>query len=128
MSRPEARDRALLALYEMDQRRFDAPDVSGLSPKATRLVLGVMAHLEQIDAEIARLSTHWRPERMPVVDRAVLRLGAYELLHTAETPPAVVLAEATRLASTFSTEKSAPFVNGVLAALAGEVAATQADG
>lgn len=120
MSRPEARDGALVALYEMEQRGFETPDVTGLSPKATRLVLGVMSHLDGIDAEISRLSTHWRPERMPVVDRSVLRLGVYELLHTPETPPGVVLSEATRLASTFSTDKSAPFVNGVLAALATE--------
>lgn len=122
MNRPEARDRALTALYEMEQRQLETPDVAGLPPKATRLALGALAHLEEIDAAIARLSTHWRPERMPIVDRSVLRLGVYELLHEPDTPPGVVLAEAARLASIYSTDKSAPFVNGVLAALAAELA------
>jgi N utilization substance protein B len=55
---------------------------------------------------------------MPVVDRAILRLGLYELRHEPETPVAVVVSEAVRLAKTYSTEKSGAFVNGVLAALA----------
>jgi N utilization substance protein B len=54
---------------------------------------------------------------MPVVDRAILRLGLYELLYVTDTPPAVVVAEAVRLAKLFGTEKSGVFVNGILAAL-----------
>lgn len=118
----EPRDRALRALYEAERRRLDAPDASELTGKAARLVEGVRAHLEEVDATIERLSTRWRPERMPVVDRAVLRLGVYELLYE-DTPANVVLAESARLASSYSTEKSAPFVNGVLSTLADEVAA-----
>lgn len=147
MSHLEARDRALWALYEAERRRLadvdldpaherlvgdelgfdDAASEAG-SPaaeahqKAVRLAEGVMANLAAIDAHILRLSTNWRPERMPPVDRAVLRLATYELLHEPATPPGVVLSEAARLAATYSTAKSAPFVNGVLAALADELA------
>ena len=115
----EPRDRALRALYEAERRGLEEPDVSELAGKARRLVEGVSGNLAEIDGAIARLSTRWDPERMPVVDRSVLRLGVYELLHT-DTPPNVVLSEAARLASAYSTEKSAPFVNGLLSALAAE--------
>lgn len=115
----EPRDRALWALYEAERRSLEQPDTSELSGKALRLVDGVTTNLEEVDATIARLSTRWEPERMPVVDRAVLRLAVYELLHT-DTPTNVVLSEAARLASSYSTERSAPFVNGLLSAAAGE--------
>ncbi len=122
----EPRDRALQALYEAERRGLEAPDTDGMTGKALRLTEGVTANLEDVDATIARLSTRWDPERMPVVDRTVLRLGVYELLHE-DTPPNVVLSEAARLASAYSTQKSAPFVNGVLSALVDERARTTAD-
>ena len=120
MTHAEPRDRALQALYEADQRGEGPLDAEELTGKAGRIVEGVAENLEVIDATIAAKSERWRPERMPVIDRAVLRIGVYELLFEPETPDAVVLAEAARLASSFSTEKSAPFVNGVLGAVAGD--------
>ena len=115
----EPRDLALEALYEADQR--DAIDLpTDLPAKAARLVEGVLTHLAELDREIDAASEHWRVARMPVVDRAILRLGLYELRHEPETPRAVVMAEAVRLAKTYSTERSGAFVNGVLAALAGD--------
>ena len=113
----EPRDLALEALYEADQRDL-THTTADLPPKAARLVEGVLSHLRELDAEIDAASEHWRVARMPVVDRAILRLGLYELRHEPETPVAVVVSEAVRLAKIYSTEKSGAFVNGVLAALA----------
>lgn len=113
----EPRDLAVQALYEADQRELTVGPID-LPPKAARLVAGVLAHVDELDRDIDAASEHWRVQRMPVVDRAILRLGLYELRYEPETPAAVVVAEAVRLAKTFSTERSGAFVNGVLAALA----------
>jgi len=113
----EPRDRALQALYQAD-RTGDPGDLSELPPKARRLVEGVLAEVEELDAAIASVSDHWSIERMPVVDRAILRLGLYELRHVPSVPTAVVVNEAVRLAKTYSTQRSGVFVNGVLASLA----------
>ena len=112
----EPRDQALQTLYELDQRQSTAVP-QDLGTKARRLVIGVLEHRAELDAEIDAASRNWRVDRMPVVDRAVLRLGAYELFHEKETPVGVVLNEAVRLAKLYSTEKSGAFVNGVLASL-----------
>ncbi|HEY7565523.1 MAG TPA: transcription antitermination factor NusB [Acidimicrobiia bacterium] len=119
----EPRDLVVQALYEADQRE-DADPRPDLPSKAARLLRGVLAHLDELDREIDAVSEHWRVPRMPVVDRAILRLGLYELRYEPETPPAVVVAEAVRLAKLFSTERSGAFVNGVLAALA-EISRTE---
>jgi N utilization substance protein B len=113
----EPRDLALEALYEADQRELTEVGES-LPPKAARMVAGVLRHVAELDADIDRASEHWRLARMPVVDRAILRLGLYELRYEQDTPIGVVMSEAVRLAKTYSTEKSSAFVNGVLAALA----------
>ena len=113
----EPRDLAVQALYEADQLDMSTRR-EGLPPKAARLVAGVLEHVRELDREIDQASDHWRVQRMPVVDRAILRLGLYELRYETDTPAAVVVAEAVRLAKTFSTERSGAFVNGVLAALA----------
>lgn len=115
--RTEPRDRALQALYEVDQRRGARPDEE-LSGKARRLVEGVLEHQTELDRTLEETSNRWRVERMPPVDRAILRLGLFELRYEPATPVAVVLSEAVRLAKTYSTEKSGAFVNGVLGALA----------
>jgi N utilization substance protein B len=115
----EPRDLALQALYEADQRHLSVEQaVEGLPPKASRLVTGVLGHLDELDVAIDAAADRWRVSRMPVVDRAVLRLGLYELRHEPGTPTAVVLDEAVRLAKAYSTERSGQFVNGVLAKLA----------
>jgi N utilization substance protein B len=84
---------------------------------AKELVLGVEAHRAGIDARIAAHARNWRLERMAAVDRNVLRLAAYELLHTA-TPRSVVIDEAVELAREFGSEPSPAFINGVLDAIA----------
>ncbi len=120
MSRPEAREQALSAIYAADQRSAEAPDVSGLSARATALAEGVWAARADLDGALDAASTRWRVERMPPIDRNVLRLALYELRNRPDTPVAVVINEAVELAKQFSTEKSGSFVNGVLAKLAKE--------
>jgi N utilization substance protein B len=81
---------------------------------ANALVLGYGRVSEAIDETIRSVSKHWRLERMSRVDRNVIRLGAFELLHMAEIPRRVTLNEAVELAKRFGNEESASFVNGVL--------------
>jgi N utilization substance protein B len=81
------------------------------------MVEGVTKHQVDLDATITQASRGWRVERMPMVDRCVLRLAVYELTFT-DTPVAVVIDEAVEIAKTYSTERSGRFVNGVLGAIA----------
>jgi N utilization substance protein B len=90
-----------------------ASDIARLDEYARALVIGVATRLAEIDGVIERFSRRWTVQRMPVVDRNVLRLATYELLHEA-TPPAVVIDEALELAKLLSTDNSGRFVNGVL--------------
>ena len=113
----EAREAALSALYEASQRDTD-PEVEALGARAARMVEGVWEAREALDAAIAEVSHRWRPERMPPVDLTVLRIALWELREAPDTPVAVVISEAVRLAKEFSTEGSGRFVNGVLAKLA----------
>jgi len=116
---PEPRDLALIALYEADQRRLPHAELDADYPaKAARLVRGVEDHLAELGSAIDGVSTRWRVARMPPVDRAILRLGLYELRFEKRTPIGVILAEAVRLARTYSTERSSAFVNGILSQLA----------
>lgn len=115
----EPRDLALTALYEADQRGLQSAEIdSSLPAKAARLIRGVSDHRVELDAAIDGVSTRWRVARMPPVDRAILRLGLYELRYETKTPMAVVVSEAVRLAKLYSTERSGAFVNGILAKLA----------
>ena len=115
MSKASARDQALGALYTADLIG-SAPDTDRLSGRATRFAAGVWDNREALDAEIAAAATGWRVERMPVVDRNIIRLALYEL-RNGETPVGVVVSEAVKMAKRFSTERSGAFVNGVLAKL-----------
>ena len=115
MSR-DSRVEAFGAVYAADATG-DAPNTVGLSARAKRLAEGTWEHRIELDAELGRVASGWRVERMPAVDRAVLRLALYELRNT-ETPVAVVISEAVELAKKYSTGRSGAFVNGVLAALA----------
>jgi N utilization substance protein B len=81
---------------------------------ADTVVRGVAGELAGLDARITAASSHWRIERMARVDRNVLRLGTWEILHSADVPRAVILDEAVELAKEFGTEESSAFVNGVL--------------
>ncbi|MCL4839158.1 MAG: transcription antitermination factor NusB [Thermoanaerobaculia bacterium] len=92
-------------------RLVEAPEALA---HALRLVAGTVAHLEEIDALIRRQAEHWRLERMPPVDRNVLRLAIYELLCEVEVPKLVVVDEAVDLAKKYGAEQSGRFVNGLL--------------
>lgn len=118
MSRPEARSAAVQALYAADSLGAP-PDTTGLAHRPAEMVSGVVAHADEIDAVISRIAKGWRIERMPLVDRNVLRLGVYELLHT-DTPVGVVVSEAVEIAKQYSTSRSGVFVNGVLGKLVQE--------
>ena len=84
---------------------------------ARALFQGSLAEREKIDPLIRQHTEHWRLERMAAIDRNLLRLAVYELLHTPDTPPAVVINEALELAREFSTGESVEFINGVLDAV-----------
>jgi N utilization substance protein B len=111
----EPRERAFAALYQADQLRTDR--IEGLTGRAARLALGTLQHVEEIDRLIDGAAEHWTVDRMPAVDRALLRLAIYELAHEPDTPTAVVLNETVRIAKEYSTENSGRFINGVLATI-----------
>ena len=123
-ARSKARKRALDVLFEADQRgrdplatlqewsdRADPP----VPAYADVLVRGVAEHAPRIDEVLAGYTTDWPLERLPSVDRAVLRLATFELLWSSEVPRAVAIDEAVELAKSLSTDASPAFVNGVLA-------------
>jgi N utilization substance protein B len=113
VSKAPARDQALSALYAADVTG-SAPDLTGISARAARYVSGTWEDREIIDAAISAAAIGWRIERMPAVDRNVIRLALHEL-RSGDTPVGVVVSEAVNLAKRFSTERSGAFVNGVLA-------------
>jgi N utilization substance protein B len=122
-ARSKARKRAVDILYEADLRGLNAVSLLAervaladppVSDYAIDLVEGVTTCRDRLDEILRRYSEGWTLERMPGVDRAVLRLGLYELLHREDVPPAVAIDEAVELAKTLSTEESPRFVNGVL--------------
>ncbi len=116
MTPGESREQALQVLYAADALGA-APDLEGVTAKAAMLAEGVWEHREELDAMIASRARGWRVERMPAVDRTLLRMGAFELLHT-DTPVGVIVSEAVELAKRYSTGRSGSFINGVLGALA----------
>ncbi|MBL8779062.1 MAG: transcription antitermination factor NusB [Acidimicrobiales bacterium] len=125
-SRREARERALALLYEAEAKADTPAEVVAALPiepdaYAERLVLGVGEHGGAIDGLIRRYARGWKLERMPAIDRAVLRVAIYELLFEPGVPTAAVVSEAVELASEYSTDESGRFVNGLLARIAGEV-------
>jgi N utilization substance protein B len=132
--RSRAREVALQLLFQRDHNpdvprpgleRFVADRLrdDALRPFCLGLYDGVLAHLEDIDQRLTASADNWRLPRMATVDRNVLRLGAYELLFTEETPPAVAFDEAIELARRYGSADSAGFVNGVLDRLRREAAA-----
>ena len=128
-SRREARERALSLLYEAELKDIEPADLLAElqvepDPFAVELVAGVGEHRPDLDAVIEHHAIDWALDRMPVVDRNVLRLGVFELLHRREIPVAAVISEAVELAKRYSTEDSGRFVNGVLAGVAAAREAT----
>jgi N utilization substance protein B len=125
-ARSKARKRALDVLFEADQRGLDpltllAERVKRADPPvpqyAVEIVEGVCAHLERIDELLSTYAQGWVLERMPAVDRSLLRLSTWELLYNDEVPDVVAIDEAVELARTLSTDESPAFVNGLLARL-----------
>jgi len=123
-ARSRARKRALDILFEAELR--DVPLLELLSERQSlgetpvpeytaELVRGVAAHQTEIDNLIAENSVDWSLERMPAVDRNVLRLGVYELIWAGDVPDGVAISEAVSLAQDLSTDASPAFVNGLLA-------------
>jgi N utilization substance protein B len=82
---------------------------------------GVAATLDELDELIGRYAEGWRTDRMPAVDRALLRMAVYELCYQPDVPTGAVLSEVVDLAGDYSTERSSRFVNGVMSAVSGEV-------
>ena len=128
-ARSKARKRAVDLLFEADQRGMNARDLladrlakpvteAPLNQYTADLVEGVVAHWTDINELLATYSQGWTVERMPSVDRAILRLGAYEVLYSQDVPEGVAIAEAVELARTLSTDESPKFVNGLLGRLA----------
>lgn len=129
-ARSKARKRALDVLYEADIRSMPAADVlaatalrrsdegqAALNEYVAQIVDGVLAHQAYIDELLGSYSMGWTLDRMPAVDRAILRIGAYELLWRDDVPDAVAIAEAVNLAQELSTDESSSFVNGLLGRL-----------
>ena len=135
-SRRRSRERALQMLFLWDVSKLDVRDAvaafyetmrasESAEPAkhdafADQLATGVASNAAAIDKRIVRHAEHWRIERMPAVDRNILRLAVYEMVHGG-TPAAVAIDEALELARRFSSEESVQFVNGVLDAVNKEV-------
>ena len=132
----QGRAAALQMLYQWEVGRLTIPEVAQtfwrmgeIDPlpseraqtRAHMLTSGTVDHLAAIDRVLEEASTNWRLDRMPVVDRLIMRMGIYELMYESGTPPAVVIDEALELARRFSTDEAVPFINGVLDAVKGRV-------
>ena len=120
--RTDARERALILLYEAESKGIAVGDVlaAQISPAdelTTLLVEGVAANQAALDKAIGDHAKGWSLQRMPSIDRNVLRIASFELMGRADVPIAVVIDEAVELAKRFSTDDSGRFVNGVLSAL-----------
>ena len=122
-SRTKARLRALEVLFEADQRNEDYIEVlrrrrlytvAQISAYSEEIVRGVRDHDEEIREFVETYARDWSFERMPAVDRAVLRIGTWELLYNDDVPDAVAFSEAVGLARVLSTNESPKFVNGLL--------------
>lgn len=124
--RKEARERAVELAYEAEQRGGDVDALLAtlvLPPDdyTVTLLRAAEEHRAEAERRIAEKSRGWTLERMPVLDRLIMRLAVAELLTQQDVPTAVVLAEATELAGRFSTDDSSRFVNGVLSAIGREL-------
>ncbi|OZD48484.1 transcription antitermination factor NusB [Rhodococcus sp. 06-1477-1B] len=131
-ARTKARKRALDILFQADVRGEELAIMLATEAKraanepareaswlyARDIVDGVIDNRDAIDEQITTFSKDWSLQRMPAVDRALLRMGAWEILYNDEVPTAVAIDEAVELAKEFSTDDSSAFVHGVLARIA----------
>jgi len=125
-ARGKARNRALDVLFEAEQRSASAFDVLKsrreqtdqiVNPYTLEIVEGVVSHQVAIDEFLETYSQGWSLERMPSVDRIILRIGTWELLYNDDVPDGVAVSEAVALAKTLSTDESPSFINGLLGRL-----------
>lgn len=130
-SRTKARKRALdalfagtvrgvdpqLALTELGDATSDRENQDAIHGYAQEIVAGYLEHSSEIDAQIQALSDEWKLERMPAVDRSLLRLAAWEILYNEGIPDSAAISEAVELAKEYSTEESGKFINGLLGRL-----------
>ncbi len=136
-ARSKARKRALDILFEADSksvpvnmvladqiRRREVAGEPQFNEYTVTLVEGVRANADPIDAAINEASREWTLERMPMVDRAILRLAAFEIAFSDDVPNAVAISEAVQLATDLSTDESPAFINGVLGAISTRSAAS----
>jgi transcription antitermination protein NusB len=135
--RTKARERAVQALYQIDVAATDLDEALSRFWKsfepverevmqvAEELVRGVARHRRELDAAIEAVSQNWRLDRMARVDRNVLRLAAFELLHRDNVPVKVAINEAIELGKKFGSESSGAFINGILDRVAGALPASR---
>jgi N utilization substance protein B len=125
-ARGKARNRALDVLFEAEQRSVSAFDVLRarrekidqiVNPYTVEIVEGVVSQQAAIDEFLETYSQGWTLERMPSVDRIILRIGTWELLYNDDVPDGVAVSEAVALAKTLSTDESPSFINGLLGRL-----------
>jgi len=109
---------ALEALKRTESESRERESQTAIFDYAETLVSGYLANKDRIDSRLQGLAEGWTLERMPNVDRAILRIAAWELLYNEEIPSEVAIAEAVSLASELSTDESPKFINGILARLA----------
>jgi N utilization substance protein B len=124
--RRQARERALSLLYEAESKGATPAAVLAALPVepdsyAVDVVRGVGDHMAELDTLITDYAKDWTIDRMPALDRALLRMGIFELLHRPDVPTGAVISEAVELAQRFSTDESSRFVNGMLARIAESV-------
>ncbi|GAA1467792.1 transcription antitermination factor NusB [Microbacterium thalassium] len=131
-ARTKARKRALDILFQADVRGEELPAILAAEAKraagepareaswlyAREIIDGIIDNRDAIDEQITTFAKDWSLARMPAVDRALLRIGVWEVLHNDDVPTAVAIDEAVELAKEFSTEESGAFVHGVLARVA----------
>ncbi|WP_025155711.1 transcription antitermination factor NusB [Leifsonia aquatica] len=137
-ARTKARKRALDILYSADLRQQTLPQALAIEAEraaneptreaswmyAREIVDGVIDHQDEIDEQIETYAQGWTLARMPAVDRAILRIGVWELLFNESIPEGVAISEAVEAATVLSTDDSAGFVNGLLAKIAQSNATT----
>ena len=128
LPRRKAREDALQVLYQLDlnqdltpeaglyhyENHFSGEKTDGIDPFTQRLVTGVTRNLKDLDTLIESVSEHWRMNRMPAVDRNILRLGAFELNFCDDIPATVTINEMIEVAKQYGSENTAAFTNGIL--------------
>ncbi|PZX07267.1 NusB antitermination factor [Psychrobacillus insolitus] len=119
MKRRQARELALQALFQVDNNEISVEEAIGHVTEEqdeflTQLVKGTIEHKEEIDASLVARLENWSLERLPKIERTVLRIAVYELLYTEDIPAKVVINEALEVCKVYGDEKSSRFVNGVL--------------